>query len=356
MKAVKKFSDKGVYYKTVDEPVPEIENDTDVKIQIDAIGICTSDLHVLHGTMTMPDGNTVGHEYTGTVVEVGSAVRKVVKGDRVVCENAKSACFKCKLCLSGHYELCPHKRSPGWFSQGVYTEYTIQPEYCVHKIPMDMAREVAAVAEPFAICVYGVLERGRFQKDDFTVIYGMGPIGLFTLITLVDLGAKNVVCVASTRKNKVRYDLAHELGASAVLLTEDDIPARVKELNDGWGADCVIDCSGDPNAINEGIGLLRKGGKFIALGIAHDALIPFAFNQAVLSVIEMVFSATSSHDAWIKVIGILERNEEKVKKVITHQYPLIEWETAYEKIANREAVKAVLVNETEPGVSKIIME
>ena len=352
MKAVKKFSDNGVYYKTVDDTVPEIENDTDVKIQIDAIGICTSDIHVLHGTMTMPDGNTVGHEYTGTVVEVGSAVQKVAKGDRVVCENAKSACFKCKLCLSGHYELCPHKRSPGWFSQGVYTEYTIQPEYCVHKIPMHMAREVAAVAEPFAICVYGVLERGRFRKDDFTVIYGMGPIGLFTLITLVDLGAKNVVCVASTRRNKVRYDLANELGASAVLLTEDDISVRVKEMNDGWGADCVIDCSGDPNAINEGIGLLRKGGKFIALGIAHDALIPFAFNQAVLSVIEMVFSATSSHDAWIKVIGILERNEEKVKKVITHQYPLVEWEEAYEKIANREAVKAVLVNETEPGVIK----
>jgi L-iditol 2-dehydrogenase len=208
-----------------------------------------------------------------------------------------------------------------------------------------MAREVAAVAEPFAICVYGVLERGRFQKDDFTVIYGMGPIGLFTLITLVDLGTKNIVCVASTRRNKVRYQLAEELGATTVLSTDEDIPARVRQMNDGWGADCVIDCSGDPDAINEGIGLLRKGGKFIALGIAHDALIPFAFNQAVLSVIEMIFSATSSHDAWIKVIGILERNEEKVKKVVTHQYPLLEWEAAYEKIANREAVKAVLIND-----------
>jgi L-iditol 2-dehydrogenase len=209
---------------------------------------------------------------------------------------------------------------------------------------MHLSKEVAAVAEPFAICVYGVLERGRFQKDDFTVIYGMGPIGLFTLITLVDLGAKNIVCVASTRKNKIRYELSDELGAMAVLLPEDDIPAKVKQMNDGWGADCVIDCSGDPDAINQGISLLRKGGKLIALGIAHDALIPFAFNQAVLSVIDIVFSATSSHDAWIKVIGILERNEEKIKKVVTHQYDLDDWQLAYEKIANREAVKAVLVN------------
>ncbi|HEX2536313.1 MAG TPA: alcohol dehydrogenase catalytic domain-containing protein, partial [Chitinophagaceae bacterium] len=103
MKAVKKFSDNGVYFKMVDEPVPAVVNDNDVKIRIDAIGICTSDIHVLHGTMTMPDGNTVGHEYTGTVVEVGPGVQRIRPGDRVVCENAKGACFQCKLCRSGHY-------------------------------------------------------------------------------------------------------------------------------------------------------------------------------------------------------------------------------------------------------------
>jgi L-iditol 2-dehydrogenase len=344
MKAVKKYSDKEVYFKMVDEPIPGIVNDSDVKIQIDAIGICTSDLHALHGTMYMPDGNTVGHEYTGTVVEVGGAVTKVVVGDRVVCENAKGACMKCKVCLTGHYELCPDKKSPGWFSQGVYTEYTVQPEYCIHKIPQNLSMEVASVAEPFAICVYGCLERGRFQKDDFTVIYGMGPIGLFTLITLIDFGATNIVCVASSRKNNTRFKLAQELGAETVLLPEDDIPKIVKEMNNGWGADCVIDCSGFPDAINQGINILRKGGKFIALGLAGENIIPFAFNQAVLSVVDMVFSATSSHDSWIKTLGILERNEEKVRKVITHIYPLVEWEQAYEKIENREAVKAILVN------------
>jgi L-iditol 2-dehydrogenase len=347
MKAVKKYFDKEVYFKMVEELIPDIVNDTDVKIQIDAIGICTSDLHALHGTMYMPDGNTVGHEYTGTIVEVGQAVRKVIPGDKVVCENAKGACMKCKVCLSGHYELCPDKQSPGWFSQGVYTEYTIQPEYCVHKIPEGLSMEVASVAEPFAICVYGCLERGRYQKDDFTVIYGMGPIGLFTLITLIDFGVKNIICVASARKNNIRFQLAEELGATTVLLPEEDIFKKVKEINNGWGADCVIDCSGFPDAINQGIGILRKGGKFIALGLSGENIIPIAFNQAVLSVIEMVFSATSSHDAWIKTLGILERNEEKVRKVITHIYPLVDWELAYEKIENREAVKAILVNKRE---------
>ncbi len=209
--------------------------------------------------------------------------------------------------------------------------------------------EVASVAEPFAICVYGCLERGRYDKDDFTVIYGMGPIGLFTLITLIDFGVKNIICVASKRKNTIRYQLAGELGASAVLSPEEDVDKKVKEMNNGLAADCVIDCSGFPDAINQGINLLRKGGKFIALGLSDDNIIPFAFNQAVLSVVDMVFSATSSHDSWIKTLGILQRNEEKVKKVITHKYPLVEWETAYEKISNREAVKAILVNERKSG-------
>jgi L-iditol 2-dehydrogenase len=344
MKAVKKFSDNKIYFKMVDEPVPGIINDTDVKIRVDAIGICTSDIHALHGGMYMKEGNTVGHEFCGTVVEIGRAVRNVKPGDRVVSENAKGACFKCKLCLSGHYELCPVKTSPGWFSQGVYTEYTVQPDYCLHKIPEKLPTEVAAVIEPFAVCVYGCLERGKIQKDDFTIIYGMGSIGLITLISLIDFGIKNIVCVASARKNNIRYDLAKELGATVVLLPEDKIFEKVKQMNDGWGPDCVIDCSGDNKAINQGISMLRKGGKFIALGLSGESLIPIAFDQAVLSVIEIVFSATSSHDAWIKSVGILERNTDKVKKIITHIYPLDEWQTAYSKLESREAVKAVLVN------------
>jgi len=106
MKAVKKYSDKDIYFELVDEREPAIQKDEDVKIKIDAIGICTSDIHVLHGDMEMPDGNTVGHEFSGTVVETGASVTSVKPGDKVVCELAKGACMQCKMCKSGHYELC----------------------------------------------------------------------------------------------------------------------------------------------------------------------------------------------------------------------------------------------------------
>jgi L-iditol 2-dehydrogenase len=344
MKAVKKYSDKDIYFKLVDETEPAIQKDKDVKIKIDAIGICTSDIHVLYGNMQMPDGNTVGHEFSGTVAETGASVTSVKPGDKVVCELAKGACMQCKMCKSGHYELCPEKQPPGWKSQGIYAEYTIQPEYCIHKLPEGIPMEVAAMAEPVAISVYGCLERGRVQKGDFTVIFGMGSIGLFTLITLLDAGIKEVVCVVPTARGKTRYNLAAELGAPIVLSTDENIETAVLEMNNGWKADCVIDCSGHPDAINQGIKLVNKNGKFIGLGICNDVHIPFAYNHAVVNVIEMIFSATSSHDSWVNTLGILERNKEKIRKIITHSFPLEEWEKAYEALENREAIKAVLLN------------
>ncbi len=343
MKAVRKYSEGGVHFRLVDTEKPGVTEDTDVLIHISSIGVCTSDVHVLHGSMEMPDGNIVGHEFSGTIVDLGKGTGNRLKtGDRVVCELAKGACMKCKACRSGHYELCPDKQPPGWKSQGIYTEFTVQPEFCLHKVPDSVSMDVAAMAEPFAICIYGCLERGKISKDDFTVIYGMGSIGLFTLITLLDHGVRNILCVTPTSNGTERLKLARETGATGVLPFGADIEAAVLEMNNGWKADCVIDCSGSADAINQGLGLVRKGGKFIALGIANNDLIPFSFNTAVLNVIEMIFSATSSHDSWIKAMGVLERNGGKIDRVITCRVPLEDWMEAYRKLEQREAIKAVL--------------
>ena len=344
MKAIKKFSDNGTFFQLVSEEEPSVVDDRDVKIKIAAIGICASDMHVLHGAMEMPDGNIVGHEFSGIVVETGKKVTKVKPGDRVVCELAKGACMQCRMCRSGHYELCPEKQPPGWKSQGVYAEYTVQPEFCVHILPDKVSMNVAALAEPVAVCVYGCIERGKVQPDDFTVIFGMGSIGLLTLIVLLDAGVKNIVCVTPLKRGTERFDLAASLGATRVLPAGPDIESAILEMNDGWKADCVIDCSGNPEAINQGIGLLNKNGKFIALGICPGDPIPFAYNRAVLNVLEVIFSATSSHEAWLKTLGILERNNDQISKLITHAYPLDEWEKAYEALENRKAIKAILNN------------
>ena len=346
MKAVKKFTENGkVVFRTMNDSEPSIERDTDVKIRITHIGICSSDIHVLHGAMKMPDGNTVGHEFTGVVTETGRAVTSVVPGDHVICELAKGACMTCRVCKSGHYELCPSKTPPGWASQGVYAEYTVQPDYCVHKIDPAIPGKVAAMAEPIAICVYGCINRATIAKDDFTVIYGMGSIGLFTLLTLVDAGISNIVCVTPTHKGLERYNMAKDLGASHVLASDEDILKRVTELNKGWKADCVIDCSGNPAAINEGMRLVRKGGKFVGLGIASENPVPFEYNTGVLSVIDLIFSATSSHESWNYTTGLLKRNIKQIESIVTHEFSLNEWQKAFAALDKRKAIKAVLINE-----------
>jgi threonine dehydrogenase-like Zn-dependent dehydrogenase len=325
-------------------PVPRIADPHDVLIRIERIGICTSDVHVLHRTMHIPDGNIVGHEYSGTIAAVGPAVRDWRVGDRVVCELAVGYCGQCARCREGKYAFCPQKRPPGWASQGVYAEYAVMHERILHRLPEGVSFDVGAIAEPVAICVYGVLERARVRKGARVVVTGMGPIGLCTLLVLQDAGVADIICVTPTRHGRRRLDLAVELGAGLGLAAEAaDVAGEIRRHFGGMQPDVVVDCSGATSAIAEGIRLLRKDGTFVGLGIAPREQVEIPFNTALLNALTIVFSCTSSHSAWQTTVGILERQKERLKKVITHQFPLEDWRSAYDAIEARAAIKALLV-------------
>lgn len=346
MKAVVKRTSGNKPTFVLEETVePSIVSPTDVKIRIAAIGICTSDVHVLHGVMTIPDGNIVGHEYSGEITAVGNRVHSFNTGDRVIGELAVGACGECLMCRRGKYEFCRHKKPPGWVSQGVYTEYTVMDHRLLHRIPPDVDLDVAALAEPIAICVYGCIERGQIDPADLTVIYGMGSIGLLTLIVLLDYGLTRIICVTSTRRDRKRYELAKELGAYRVLSSDEDVAKIIAEETKGENADCVVDCSGAPEAINQGLEILHKDGKLIALGITSQDIIPLAYNTGIHKALQIIFSSTSSHSAWERTTEILARQHDRIERLITHRYPLENWATAYDKLEKREAVKAVLVNQ-----------
>ncbi|MBI5723873.1 MAG: alcohol dehydrogenase catalytic domain-containing protein [Planctomycetes bacterium] len=343
MKAVVKHTRDGkAFFRLEDFAEPQLQNPGDVKIRITAVGVCASDVHVLHGAMQMPDGNVVGHEFSGVVEEVGRAVQGFARGDRVVCELAVGKCGRCEMCRSGHYEFCPSKRPPGWASQGVYAESIVVASDLLHKIPDGVSLEVAALAEPIAVCVYGCLERGAIAPDDAVVVFGMGSIGLLTLVAMKDSGVKNILCVAPTGRGRRRLDLAAELGASAVATPEDDLSAALERIAGRRKADCVVDCSGSPDAINKGLSLLRKDGRFVALGIAPGRTIPFDFNTGVLSALRIIFSCTSSRSSWLRTLKILQRQHAGLEKIITHRLPLAQWDKAFDALETRQAIKAVL--------------
>lgn len=345
MKAVVKYTRAQVpEFRVVDVPIPVCEGPNSVLIGIESIGICMSDIHVLHGSMQMPDANIVGHEYSGKVIEVGDAVKSVKPGDRVVGELAVGACGKCRMCLSGRYELCPEKRPPGWVSPGVYAEYTVMDDWLLHHIPVEVDYDVAALTEPMAVCVYGCFERASVAPEDYVVVYGMGSIGLLTLVSLIDAGNRRVVCVTPTKRGTARLELARKLGASLVIGSEEDVKGRIRDDTGGQMADVVIDCSGAPMAINQGIDILRRDGTFVALGLASSTSISIDYNAAVLKPIKMVFSCTSSHASWVRSLQILSRQADRVRGIITDRRPLTDWRLAYDALENREAIKGVLYN------------
>jgi L-iditol 2-dehydrogenase len=351
MKAlVKKTRGGKPTFELVDVPEPHLSTETSVKIRVASIGICTSDVHVLHGAMQMPDDNIVGHEYSGEVVAVGSKVTTVRLGDRVVGELAVGACGTCRMCRSGKYELCRVKRPPGWASAGVYAEHIIMEEWLLHRIPDNVDFDAAAITEPMAICVYGCVERARLAPGDYTVVLGMGSIGLLTLVMLLDQGFKRVVCVTPTARGTRRFDLARELGAHAVLDSGGEVEAAIAGETDGDLADAVIDCSGSAEAINRGLRLLRKDGTMVGLGIAAHTTIPIEYNTAVLKPLRIVLSCTSSRSSWDLSLRILSRQTDRIRRIITDRYPLAEWRTAYDRLEGRDAIKAVLYNPA-PGAT-----
>jgi L-iditol 2-dehydrogenase len=341
---VKRTRATAAVFELADLPEPGLATETSVKIRVASIGICTSDVHVLHGAMQMPDNNIVGHEYSGAVVEVGPKVTAVRPGDRVVGELAVGACGRCRACRSGKYELCREKRPPGWVSPGVYTEYVVMEEWLLHRIPDNVDYDSAAITEPMAICVYGCLERARLAPQDYTVVFGMGSIGLLTLVMLLDQGFKRVVAVAPTAHGSRRLELARELGAHAAIAAEEDVEATVRRETGEDLADAVVDCSGSPEAINRGLRLLRRDGTLVGLGIASQPTIPIEYNTAVLKPLTIVFSCTSSRAAWDISLRILGRQQERIRRIITDRYPLAEWRSAFDRLGSRAAIKAVLYN------------
>lgn len=344
MKAVRKFTIEGkTVFRLSEAPEPEIHNADDVKIKVEAVGVCASDIHALHGAMSVPEGNIVGHEFAGTVVETGAGVTDFAPGDGVVSELAIGRCGECDMCRAGHYEFCRRKQPQGWASPGVYAEYTLSDAGILHRIPGGVGFAQASLTEPIAICVFGCLERARIKPTDSVVIYGMGSIGLLTLVVLLDHGVRDLICVTPTRHGRGRFDLAENLGAPVVLTPDDDIAKAVEDRTGRPAPDCVVECSGAAAAINDGMQLLRKDGTFVGLGIASEDEIPFRYNTGVLSAIHLVFSSTSSRSSWTTSLGILERRGDSIDKIITHKLKLDDWEKAYDLLENRQAVKAVLI-------------
>ena len=182
--------------------IPDIPEKNWVLIKVMAAGVCGTDLHIWHDQFPYWAPVTIGHEFSGEVVETGASVNRIRKGDRVVAEPHSLACGECYLCREGKIQLCGAKRSPGWGIDGAFTQYVVMPEKLLHKIPDGMQWDVAALAEPMAIAVHQVSERCGIGCQDFVVVSGAGTIGILAAFVAKSMGAGTVLATGTERRQR----------------------------------------------------------------------------------------------------------------------------------------------------------
>jgi 2-desacetyl-2-hydroxyethyl bacteriochlorophyllide A dehydrogenase len=237
------------------DPVPGAG---EVLIEVAAVGICGTDLHILDGDFNSTFPVVPGHEFAGVVVDLGPEVTGLRIGDRVGV-NPSYICHRCRPCQRGRTNLCEVAGGYGTTWNGGAAELAVVGEqYCV-RLPDGVDTAAATLIEPLSCAIRGY-DVARAQLGDRAVIYGAGTMGLMMLQLAKHAGLAEVHVVDVSDE---RLAAARELGCSGAATSADELP------HTGW--DLVIDASGNPRAIQDALGRVERGGTFLQFGVAPSA-------------------------------------------------------------------------------------
>lgn len=329
--------------KIQDAPMPEPKDD-EVLLEVEYVGICGSDIHGFESGPFIPpkDPNQkigLGHECGGTVVGVGSKVKKIKVGDRVNIEPG-IPCGKCKFCLSGHYNICPDvdflATQPNY--RGALTNYITHPESLTYKLPDNMDTMEGALVEPAAVGMHAAME-ADVKPGKKIVILGAGCIGLMTLQACRVMGATEIVVVDMIEK---RLNMAKKLGAMETINGgKEDTVARAKEILGDLGADIVFETAGARATAAQTTKLVMRGGRIMIVGtVPGDTPVNFlSINREVK--IQTVFRYANNYPMTIEAIS---SGRFDVKSMVTDIYDYKDVQRAFEESLSRksEIIKGVI--------------
>jgi threonine 3-dehydrogenase len=324
-------------------PVPACDDD-DVLVRVEAASLCGTDLHIFHwddwAAHRIDPPLTLGHEFAGTVVEVGRNVRHTAPGDYVSAESHVT-CGMCFHCRTGHAHMCEQTQILGVDRDGAFAEFVAVPESVIWlndrtKLPP----EIATLQEPFGNAVFATSLHDLAGKT--VAILGCGPVGLFSIAIARASGAGRVL--ASDRV-LFRIGLARTMGATDVVDVDDvaDVPAWFLERNEGEHLDVVFEMSGAPSAIGDAFRIARNGGHVVLFGIpARPVEVDVAESLIFKNLTVTAVSGRQVFGTWYRTRWLLEHGVVDLGPLITHRYPLTEFERALEELDAGEACKVVL--------------
>ena len=313
----------------------------DVVVRSRAAGVCRTDLEVLRGEL---DPRWVrypcvpGHEWSGEIVDVGESVDGLSVGDRVVCEGM-IPCGRCRRCAAGDTNLCENYDQLGFTRVGGYGELVLVPARVVHRLPDDVGFAEAVLAEPASV-VLRALKRARLAAGESVGVIGVGTLGSLSILLARLAGAERVVAYGVREEE---LELARSLGAEETVDVSTGDPGAA-------GLDLVVETAGAVPAVELATRLVREGGRVVLLGIAGEGktLAALPADRIALRDLELIGSVGYTSAVWGRVVELLHESRLDLAPIVTHRFPLAEFERAFELMENREGIVAKIVLEHEP--------
>ena len=370
-------------------PDPQILNPHDAIVKITSTAICGSDLHLYNGYIpTMQQGDILGHEFMGAVVETGREVTQVQRGDRVVVPFT-IACGHCFFCQRDLWSLCDNSNPNAWMAEKLYgaspsglfgyshmlggyaggqAEYARVPFANVGpiKIPDSLSDEQVLFLSDIFPIGYMAAEHCHIQPGDIVAVWGCGPVGQFAIKSAYLLGAERVIAIDRVRE---RLHMAQEHGGAQILnYDEVDVLEALKELTGGRGPDACIDAVGleahgtsvgalydraktamylatdRPHVLRQAIQACRKGGTVSIPGVYGGFLDKLPFGAAFAKGLTFTMGQTHVHRYLRPLLARIERGDINPAFVITHRFSLEEAPQSYEmfKHKDKSCIKIVL--------------
>jgi L-iditol 2-dehydrogenase len=308
----------------------------EVLVRVSAVGVCGSDTHYFDhgriGRFVVDQPLVLGHEASGVIVELGPGVTGRQVGQRVSIEPGQPD-FTCAECLAGRYNLCPNMR---FFAtppiDGAFAELVVVHQAMAHVVPDTVSDEAAALLEPLSVAVWAC-GKGAVGAGSRVLVTGAGAIGLLCVQVARALGATRI---AVSDVNPARLEAASELGATDVI---DARTARLGGLD--WSPTVLLECSGHPAVVAEGIRSLAAAGHAVLVGMGGDELpLPLSYVQEH----EIKVTGTFRYaNTWPTAIELVASGRVDLDRLVTSRHGLEQAPAAL--AASRQdpsAIKAVV--------------
>lgn len=322
------------------KPKPPVDENS-VSIRVKWSSLCGTDAHIYRGNFPVNPPLILGHDFSGTVDEVGANVSKVAVGDRAVAEPIRY-CGACNTCLKGRYTVCDHRRIMGMHTDGSLAEFVVAPEKNVFPIPEKVSFEEAAMLEPASVALHS-MDYAKPLPGEHIVILGQGPIGLLHT-QVAKVAGLNVLAV---EVNNTRIALSKRFGADHVVNpSTDDLKIRVMEITRG-GADIVIDTTGSPKTVEITPHLTRNAGRILLVGSSEELMTHGPPSELILAKELSVYGVAGAPLKYPVSLALVADGKLDLESLITHRFKLDQIDEALKLLtSDTKLIKALVQSET----------